>query len=120
MKPIERLKLGLERVRIGWTTDAYSETSTGADAEFPWSPDAVQWCTVGALRDKDWICDPSYEEALDLLYRASESECTSEHGSFVSLGISLANWNDTQGRTQQDVIDLYREAITLAEEKEVT
>ena len=102
------LESAIERVEQGWVqgTMARDKHDRAVLAE---SQIACKWCVLGAmsraaadLRRADTLC---HLDALDL---ASDtvSEVVTEYGTPFA-----ANWNDTPGRTKEQVIDAIKDAI---------
>ena len=94
-------------IETGWTQRALARDHTGRSVS-PTSPHATHFCLHGALHNR---CDAySYPSCLDLTtiirllsYLAKEP-------------LVLYNWNDMLGRTQTDILDLIRLAITHIDE----
>jgi len=72
-------------IRRGWCQGAIAEDASGQWLVTPASLYAVKWCIIGALR----VCNTTQED----LIRVGEY-----------LGDHPGKWNDTPGRTQEEVI----------------
>ena len=89
-------------IERGWTQNEYARDAEG-ECVFAYDPTAVCWCVRGAFRAVDGEWPQSVE---------------SDRGAFLLAEVghidSLTNWNDSLSRTQQDVLDLFDKAISVA------
>ena len=104
MTTLQILRRGLRRVRKGWTKGAYVRGASGQPIgrgtstldEDCDSYRAAKWCALGAVN-----ADPRAAFVLESV-----------------LGIGhVPGWNDAPGRTQSEVIDLFKRAIKREEGK---
>ena len=108
LKLLKETRTVLER---GWTQEVYARDANG-HVIYPENKDACQWCISGALRKASRFSDyddaeklpPGYPEA----YRAILSACPD---------FDLVRYNDEEGRTQADVLDLMSRAISRVDNK---
>jgi hypothetical protein len=104
MKPSELLRKGAEEIkRRGWT-----QLYFGSD---PNKPHTCQVCAIGGLRAAatgDPFENPrgvsAFSRARMFLLNASGDG-------------SIVDWNDTEGRTEAEVLDLFERAAIAAEAK---
>lgn len=78
-----------EYIRRGWTTGTYARDAAGKRCDMH-SPRASCWCASAAII----LCIPVDNDAL-----------RSFTDSVLSMGFTIAQWNDAPGRTQQEVIE---------------
>lgn len=86
-----------ELIAAGWCQWSYAKDKDGLAVNFD-DPEACKYCLTGALNS----VTPSLStqrSVRDLLYTEAGED-------------SLAYWNDTEGRTQQDVLDLLDKVIS--------
>lgn len=88
-----------------WCQGAYARNVLGQQVNIS-SPKAFYWCLIGAVRLASGRQDSS---ALDVLGDALFNN---------GRGCHLAEWNDLAGRTKEEVLHLFDEAIKIAEKKE--
>ena len=99
---LERLRLGLERVKVGWTQGRFFEVKNGVPC----------YCATGAISDPGgspgtaFGCDAVYFRCVDAIVR--------------TIGCSsIPTWNDEAWRTQAEVVDLFVRTIARLENEEV-
>jgi hypothetical protein len=108
----EALEAALELIKDerNWCQGCLARNITGSDVP-PQSPDAMRFCAVGALCRVavGALCRVAshYNDAILLLIKARENMRTGF--------MTLAQFNDRFGH--QTVLELYRNAIKLAEEE---
>jgi hypothetical protein len=116
MKPSEILKKARDLIiNRGWTQGAYAraggikavelETISGIISN------ADSFCSLGAIYSADILemaGDSNTAHAIDYLQRVVVCE-------FTRFDMFIAYWNDMPGRTKEQVIDAFDEAIELAE-----
>jgi hypothetical protein len=92
---IPLLEAGLARISPpgAWTQGYYARNAAGNPVTST-APEAVCWCAAGAI-----VAGP-------LAWWQAATRLLSE-----VVGGSLADWNDEPGRTQDEVLAVYREAI---------
>lgn len=100
------LRQGLSRIERGWTRHTVARTANGCGT-YAASPAAVAWCASGACH--------SLEEGRGMT--APEQWAIRELGVTID-GVALAAYNDADGRTQGDVVDLYRRTLARLEAAE--
>lgn len=101
MTTLQILRRGLRRVRKGWTygtfvRDAHGKIICGRDTSIEEDCDsdrAAKWCAIGAVSTN--------VDAVNALANV--------------LGEAVAHWNDSAGRTQSEVIALFKRAIKREE-----
>ena len=114
MSILEQLIIGRERIEQGWVQNTHWEEEQGE----------IGFCTVGALTGAisftTSVWKP-YERTLNLLGSLLRNEYITPR----TLPRELARnreyiyyWNDAEGRTKQDVLDLYDRAIEMARQLE--
>ena len=86
------LKQARKRIEQGWTQGAFARDKNGKET-YEYDLTAVKWCALGATR---------YGDSQDFL----EAFLEQSH---------LAEFNDTDGRTQAEVLELFDIAIICAE-----
>lgn len=99
----EILEGAAELVKKGWTQGAYGRDANG-------SPDACQadrvcWCALGAITQvasKDGFGNWDARVALANKIRGQ----VVSFASLPSYANVIADWNDAEGRTQEEVVDL--------------
>lgn len=109
---VEKLRVARDRVRAGWCQRAYAEyfdlygeiVETDSD-----DPKACRFCSLGAL-DVEETCDT---REMRLLAKAIGGIDLEERW---SIGNPIALWNDTDGRSQAEVVVVFDRAIELAEQ----
>ena len=94
----------LRAARAGWpTTDSWVQYVFAVDAQSRSCPsdheDAVAWCVIGR------VTSVGDGRAVDDALTALED----------ALGGVLADWNDAEGRTVEEVADLFDRAIAMEE-----
>jgi hypothetical protein len=92
----------------GWTQDAYARDAKGRNSLTEgFDGDPVCFCADGAIR---WATHmhQGREEARCLLNKAIGNER-------VFSGYDAWKWNDTPGRTKEEVLSAFDRAIALAE-----
>lgn len=103
MKPSELLRNGAEEIkRRGWTRDWF-----GDDVD---RPENCRVCAIGGLRAAI-TGDPFQSSTNNPLFMESRwflIQQTGPHQGVVS-------WNDANGRTQGDVVELFEKAAVSAE-----
>lgn len=106
---LERAKKHIER---GWCQKAYAVDAHGAPT-LNHFPEARCWCAVGALRR---ACS---EFGLDALDSTPAIKQLAQHieSEEVSDTDAVLEWNDVEGRTQQEVLDLFDRAIQRLKEQ---
>ena len=100
----ERVRFGGRRNGDGWCQDDIAQTAEG-DECVPNHESAVRWCAIGAIRagtGDELNTQPEYFVRRALAERGYERD--------------LADWNDEDGRTVDDVLDLYGAAVSIAQE----
>lgn len=88
-------------IERGWIQGNYAKTADGTACNI-WSEEACSWCLLGAINAAYFLTDLK-----------THSWVTFKISTLTTIGI--ATWNDTPGRSQQEVLDLLDKAITLAE-----
>ena len=96
-------------VEKGWTQGRMAVDKHGNDCHSQ-SKDAVRWCLSGAL---------SLTCVVKSFSQFSMSPRT-ELVKYLSLEDSITYWNDDPNRTQEDVVELLREAAKRADEEGMT
>lgn len=81
-------------VARGWTQRTNARDETGRPTD-PRGPDAVCWCLSGAVHR---VAPDAARHAYQLLCKALDSPWA-------------VDWNDTPGRTQAEVLELFDRAI---------
>lgn len=107
MRASELLRKGAEEIkRRGWVRDWFGDD--------PNKPATCRVCAIGGLRAAmtgdpfiSKIEDPLYIEAREFLIRATATR-------------SVVNWNDANGRTEEEVLRLFSRAAELAERAEAS
>lgn len=101
MSIVQVLTEARSMIEKGWTQGWFAKTADG-ERVLEKNPKAVCWCMAGAY----WATAPDWSarnDAEGFLRQATGDE-------------SITNWNDTPGRTQQEVLAAYDKAIELAKE----
>lgn len=108
MLEVDVFRKGLVRIERGWCQHVYARDANGFEAK-ALDESARSWCALGALTLKTEETDEEQQRnVLHILYTALEDMTGHRE---VSL------WNDQLGRTQEQVIALYKHAIKLAKKK---
>ena len=103
MTPKEVLIRGKERLERGWCRETSARDASG-NHSYPESPDAVSFCVFGAMHERE---DPyASDRARELIRRVL--------GAKLGDG-AIASYNDTPGRTKEEILTLVGKAINLAE-----
>ena len=97
MTPTEILIAAREKIERGWTQKEYARTDGGEGVKYN-SPDAVCWCSIGA------IC------AVDDS-RAGDSTVRIFADTIEIRTADIPHWNDAPDRTQDDVLIAFGWAI---------
>lgn len=90
----EKLRNARALIEKGWTQGLLARNKDGEGA-FSDATEAVSFCAVGACVRSGVSC--GHLKKL--------------------LGVDTTSWNDTPGRTKEEVLDLFDRAIALAESK---
>lgn len=92
------------KIKKGWTQGVYARNVHGMVVPDS-HPTAVSFCAIGAVCSlyKSGVAPP---DLLKPLQSIIDNRSLGVYGS-----PHLHVWNDMEGRTQQDVIDLYNKAI---------
>lgn len=103
----------------GWTQRAFARTQDGAPTD--WRSDiACSFCLRGALRAA--AADLPYNagtEAIYRLHRALREVLPRESlGAYLDGYVDIISFNDTPGRTREEVLDLIERAKRLEVESE--
>jgi hypothetical protein len=94
------LRAARAKIERGWCKNDYAVDEEGLSV-LPTNPRATNFCAVGALRSLGLHID---------LFIEAERALSSQIGWEV-----VVDWNDKRGRTKQDVLDLYDQAIASLE-----
>jgi hypothetical protein len=94
------LRRAAELVEQGWTSGHSARDEQGQPC-FYYDPRAVRWCMDGAVRLAAKTLGANAYSSLRALWR--------------TLGGLHAPWNDTPGRTADEVADVLRQAAEHAE-----
>ena len=107
MKPSEALRKARELLTPegAWTKEGWARNKQHWFVA-PESPNAVCWCARGALRK---VSGGYTREELDAEIVLQDTLGLTHTG-------SIADWNDAEERTQDDVLEAFTKAIALAEE----
>lgn len=107
MKTSELLRKGAEEIkRRGWVRDWFGDD--------PNKPDTCRVCAIGGLRAA-MTGDPFSALGGDPLFVEARGFLVNAIGSN-----SVVNWNDANGRTEEDVLGLFFKAAELAERAEAS
>ena len=108
MNPAQRvLFIAQSRIRQGWTQNTSARDVDGNPC-MSQSSKAVCWCTLGALSAAKVRDLP--EDVRTIVYRSLEVAVKAFGGPS-----DTARWNDEPHRTKEDVIEVFDEAIRIAE-----
>lgn len=101
MGPVEGLlRLGLERIRAGWTQGNYNRIKGGVES----------FCMLGAVRNlNEFEQQPAYDGAKVYLFEALPYKRAKE-----DPWLSITSYNDSKRRKRGDVIAVYQKAIKAA------
>ena len=98
---VDVLNLARTYVARGWTQLVPARDGTGQHC-LSWSGAAVQWCASGALNLAARQISPKQPDPyFDALYALHEIVGTR----------TLARWNDMPGRTREEVLEVFDQAI---------
>lgn len=103
--------LAAARARIvqGWCQKAVARNAAGVSVEVN-AVDAVSWCIYGALAKADHdVGDHYHHHSVDLM-REAHAALDPQDGHARLLGL----WNDARGRTKEEVLTVFDNAIALA------
>ncbi len=106
MTPKEVLIRGKERLERGWCQGASARDASGNKSD-PESPNAASFCVFGAMHEREGPY--ASDRARELIRRVL--------GAKLGDG-AIAIYNDTPGRTKEEVLALVDKAINLAKEDE--
>jgi hypothetical protein len=106
MNVIDVLKVGLIKIKAGWCQNAYAKNAQGyicnmcaVENEAEYNPEAACFCAAGAVLD--------HTQAVRELQKTAYPNMTERE--------YIATWNDQEGRTQQEVVELYEQTIARLE-----
>jgi len=100
MTTVEVLTRAREILWKGWCQGPYAETRKGVAVEVD-HPDAVRFCSYGALDRVAWEEGTSVSDATDALIRVINTP-------------QVAGWNDAPNRKKREVIAAFDRAIKAA------
>lgn len=108
---VEFLQVAQMYVAAGWTQGTYARDARGKDVA-PGSPDAVCWCAEGAVAAAMEVLPavpyfPHFAKVISPLAKTISP--------LVPETVWVCVWNDTPGRTQDEVLDTFSRAIEIAE-----
>jgi hypothetical protein len=99
-------------VRKGWCRGAMARDSVG-DAVPYLSDEAVAFCVVGALEKVLLGVDKDSSPGQPSLYMRLRSQAVRALTSVT--GLSPAAFNDTHGRTQKEILQLFSQALEIVD-----
>jgi len=101
MTPVDVLKKARELLAGGWCQQSMVNDSRGVALILPVVEAGCSFCIYGAVTQAGWDHDDIVDQAVEIL----DDVC-------VPLGYSgIVGFNDTRGRTQEEVVDLLDVAI---------
>ena len=103
MTPTEILIAAREKIERGWAQKTYAQSANGCNVKYS-APDAVCWCSVGAICA---VSDGVYasKRAMNILAETIEIDPS-----------RLTEWNDAPDRTQDEVLIAFGWAIEASME----
>ncbi len=116
------LEQGLGRVKQGWC-QLQAAFDRDGDFAYPDSPDAVCWCVTGALlslHPDDYLFANRSQYMVEMWKLCFEilaiplTKPQDVHPAEWTPQGQLEGWNDTEGRTVEDVVELYETALIFA------
>ena len=114
----ELIKEAAKSLEEGWCQRQYAELTNGDETDAD-NVDAVAWCAEGALwKAAETLLPNLRTEQCDAVTEAvgrltGMLDCPEPASRDIPLGqpilfAKLNEWNDAEGRTQQEVVDLFR------------
>ena len=104
MKTSKLLEMALKKIEKGWCQGSFAQDKNGKPV-YRDSQKAVKWCAIGAIYAVN--TSSNIVDAWDFL----EQSLPKKH-------IHIPVWNDKNGRTKEQVINLYKRAIARAKKAE--
>lgn len=106
MTTSELLKMMRSKIESGWTQGCSARTRDGFPV-VPYAENACEWCLIGSMTaEKEYVM--SYES------RNKASGIIRELIANRNEKPDLALYNDAEGRTREQVLELIDEAISVA------
>lgn len=113
MDAVEYLEKGLELIKKGWCQNAGARNKNGCSVSAR-SPEAVSYCMDGALyKTLNPYIDVDNKLTISLRGRLYINAILRSKNYLHSL----ITFNDTEGRTKEEVIDVFEKAIELAKNR---
>ena len=109
---LDTLRKAKKLLQKHWIEGDFAENKAGESVS-PRSPEAVNFCSIGAMRHVD---GPGEAEAMKFLRRAAKriNIDNEEHGSAEATNSAIIHVNDSIGKPA--VMDMFQLAIELAKE----
>lgn len=110
MKPVTLLKRARKLINKGWCQRASARDAFGRPRDAK-AKDAASYCILGALCAADFNSGGSsdaHKTSLNGLFRIIDRKNEGLYG--------LSGYNDTTGRTKQEILSLFDQAIEEANE----
>lgn len=104
MNTVQLLEGMRSTIAKGWTQGCSARNRQGNPC-VPCSPEAACWCLVGSFTH-----NPNIPMHVRISGRQAINSVLEHRNELPDIEV----WNDKPGRTQQEVLDLLAEAITLA------
>ncbi len=92
-----------------WTQQAFARLRLGGQIVTADSPNATCWCSLGVCRSLD--ARPNQVRAWDGLQPVIQAEARLNAWTNANHGQRLEQFNDTFGRTQAEIVEMFKAAI---------
>ena len=108
---LETLKEGRKRVKAGWTQGTCARNAKGTPV-LSYDFRAVEWCMSGAVMGRNMAA------ALHWLGYVIQLEMDPIKVGALQRRYPIADWNDAEDRTKEEVVAIFDEAIKRIEKGE--
>lgn len=98
-------------VKQGWCQFDFAQDAQGQGTSSIGSDAACKFCAWGAIRHATWELESDLARQIQLEVGATRALGMAIKGDTVCPGGTIAEWNDTFGRKQIDVLEVYDIAI---------
>lgn len=100
-----------ELIEQGWCQHDFAQDAYGQETGSMGDDDACRFCAWGAIRHTTWELESDLARQIQLEVQATRALAMAIKGDTICPGGTIAEWNDTFGRKQIDVLEVYDTAI---------